>query len=75
MDYQPRAINVNALQNGDYLELLNLFPLEGVQLTFKKLLLTGLSGWDGAAQLLLQVFMDGDISPFGVPCRSLCSTT
>lgn len=55
IDYQPRAIKVKALQEGDYLELLNLFPLEGVHLTLKKLLLTGVSGWDGVAQLLLQV--------------------
>lgn len=55
IDYQPRAIKVGALQHGDYLELLNLFPLEGVHLTLQKLLLTGVSGWNGVTQLLLQV--------------------
>lgn len=55
IDYQPRTIKVGALQSGDYLELLNLFPLEGVHLTLQKLLLTGVSGWNGVAQLLLQV--------------------
>ena len=59
IDYQPRAIKVGALQNGDYLELLNLFPLEGVHLTLQKLVLTGVSGWNGVAQLLLQVRMFG----------------
>ncbi|CAM9161574.1 unnamed protein product, partial [Hapterophycus canaliculatus] len=54
IDYQPRAIKVGALQNGDYMELLNLFPLEGVHLTLQKLLLTGASGWNGVTQLLLQ---------------------
>eukprot|EP00903_Cladosiphon_okamuranus_P020010 g18380.t1 len=54
IDYQPRAIRVGALQSGDYLELLNLFPLEGVHLTLQKLLLTGVSGWDSVTQLLLQ---------------------
>ncbi|CAM9374638.1 unnamed protein product [Scytosiphon promiscuus] len=54
IDYQPRTIKVGALQNGDYMELLNLFPLEGVHLTLQKLLLTGASGWNGVAQLLLQ---------------------
>lgn len=55
IDYQPRTIKVGALQGGDYLELLNLFPLEGVHLTLQKLLLTGVSGWSGVTQLLLQV--------------------
>lgn len=55
IDYQPRTLKVVALQQGDYLELLNLFPLEGVRLTLQKLLLTGVSGWSGVTQLLLQV--------------------
>ncbi len=50
---------MGALQNGDYLELLNLFPLEGVHLTLRKLVLTGVSGWNGVAQLLLQVRISG----------------
>lgn len=57
IDYQPRTIKVGALQSGDYLELLNLFPLEGVHLTLQKLLLTGVSGWNGVTQLLLQVLL------------------
>ena len=55
IDYQPRTLKVGALQQGDYLELLNLFPLEGVHLTLQKLLLSGVSGWNGVTQLLLQV--------------------
>lgn len=55
IDYQPRTLKVGALQQGDYLELLNLFPLEGVHLTLQKLLLSGVSGWGGVTQLLLQV--------------------
>ncbi|CBN78544.1 ATG2 Autophagy-related protein homolog [Ectocarpus siliculosus] len=54
IDYQPRTIKVAALQNGDYMELLNLFPLEGVHLTLQKVVLTGVSGWNGVTQLLLQ---------------------
>lgn len=61
IDYQPRAIRVGALQNGDYLELLNLFPLEGVHLTLQKLLLTGVSGWNSVTQLLLQVLLSWSI--------------
>lgn len=43
------------------MELLNLFPLEGVHLTLKKLLLTGVSGWNGVSQLLLQVSFFHDL--------------
>ena len=59
IDYQPRTLKVGALQHGDYLELLNLFPLEGVHLTLQKLLLSGVSGWNGVTQLLLQVTTSG----------------
>lgn len=39
------------------MELLNLFPLEGVHLTLQKVVLTGVSGWNGVTQLLLQVLL------------------
>lgn len=65
IDYQPRAIKVRALQHGDYLELLNLFPLEGVHLTLEKLLLTGVSGWNGVMQVLLQVIFSRDVMKAG----------
>lgn len=52
---------MRALQHGDFLELLNLFPLEGVHLTLDKLLLTGVSGWNGVTQVLLQVMKAGSI--------------
>lgn len=47
--YCPRRIDIAALRDGDFLELLNLVPWGGVDLTLKPLRLTGVVGWDGLA--------------------------
>ncbi|CAN0470736.1 unnamed protein product, partial [Phaeothamnion confervicola] len=52
--YQPRAVRVRALQDGEYLELLNLFPLEGVEVSLARIRQTGVSGWGGLCGGVLQ---------------------
>jgi hypothetical protein len=44
IDYVSRPINAKALQAGAYLELLNLFPLEGVTLTVSPVQQSGVMG-------------------------------
>lgn len=44
IDYNPAEINLQALNQGDYLQLLNLFPLKGLTITLKRIRLTGVSG-------------------------------
>lgn len=47
--YCPRRVDIAALRDGDFLELLNLVPWGGVDLTLKPLRFTGVVGWDGLA--------------------------
>ena len=43
IDYQPSILNIERLQQGDYLQLLNFFPLESMHLTLKAVKSTGVS--------------------------------
>lgn len=43
IDYQPSILNIERLQQGDYFQLLNFFPLEGMHLTLKAVKSTGVS--------------------------------
>ena len=45
IDYRPHHINYKSLKNGDYLEALNLFILEGMELDLEHLMLSGIDGW------------------------------
>jgi hypothetical protein len=47
--YCPRRVDIVALRDGDFLELLNLVPWGGVDLNLKPLRFTGVVGWDGLA--------------------------
>jgi autophagy-related protein 2 len=47
--YCPRRVDIAALRDGDFLELLNLVPWGGVDLNLKPLRFTGVVGWDGLA--------------------------
>jgi autophagy-related protein 2 len=49
IDYRPRRIDVAALREGDFLELLNLVPWGGVDLSLKPLKFAGVLGWEGLA--------------------------
>jgi hypothetical protein len=44
IDYHPKRIDYVKLKDGDYLELLNFFPLSGVELRFRALCARGCSG-------------------------------
>ena len=41
MNYEPGTLDVQALKSGDYLQLLNLFPLDGLELTLKEFRVRG----------------------------------
>jgi hypothetical protein len=47
--YCPRRVDIGALRDGEFLELLNLVPWGGVDLSLKPLRFTGVVGWDGVA--------------------------
>jgi hypothetical protein len=48
IDYRASAVNLRALQQGDYLQLLNIFPIDGLEIT---LAAQKVQGVDGSAQL------------------------
>lgn len=50
LDYQPKTIDVRAIQAGNYAELINLFPLRGVELTLGAVRLKGVTGWPSVLQ-------------------------
>ena len=59
IDYLPGYFHLRKLQEGDYLQLLNMFPLEGMELVIKKTHLTnGINGIDS----LLNIIMEGCIN-------------
>lgn len=47
IDYRPRRIDIAALRDGSFVELLNLVPWGGVDVTFKPVKLAGVEDWDG----------------------------
>ena len=61
VNYQPIGVDYNALKNGSYLELLNLFPLEDMDLLLKNLSLKGISGWGNVISDILRYWVE-DIS-------------
>ncbi|KAF0694737.1 Aste57867_14413 [Aphanomyces stellatus] len=46
IDYRPQRVNFQALKAGDYLEVINLFVLEGMELSLRHIKLSGVDGWD-----------------------------
>jgi hypothetical protein len=44
IDYRASTVNVQALNQGDYLQLLNIFPLDGLEITLKHVKLNGVKG-------------------------------
>lgn len=47
VDYRPRRVDIAALREGCFTELINLVPWGGVDLVLKPLRLSGVEGWDG----------------------------
>jgi hypothetical protein len=45
IDYEPSILNIDKLQDGDYLQFLNFFPLENMNLTLKSVKFTAISSF------------------------------
>ena len=61
IDYRPERVDYTALRAGDYLEVINLFVLEGMELVLRHVKLNGIDGWGAIAQGVLMSWV-GDIS-------------
>ena len=56
--YEPRAFDIVKFQRGDYIEILNCFPLDGLEITMKKTLLYGVTGVQGGIDNTLRIWVD-----------------
>jgi len=59
IDYNPSPVDFTALQQGDYLQILNLCPLDGLSITLGAVLLTGISNNNNALiDKVLEIWTD-----------------
>lgn len=56
--YEPRPFDVIKFQSGDYIEILNCFPLDGLEITMKKTVLYGVTGVQGGVDNTLRLWVD-----------------
>ncbi len=54
LNYRATKFDLNLLRNGDYSQLLNIFPLDGVMLHLKTLTFNGVSGLQKLLHLILE---------------------
>uniref|UniRef100_A0AAV1UXU0 Autophagy-related protein 2 n=1 Tax=Peronospora matthiolae TaxID=2874970 RepID=A0AAV1UXU0_9STRA len=53
IDYRPNHVDYAALRAGDYLEVINLFVLEGMELLLRRVQMSGLDGWTALGEHVL----------------------
>eukprot|EP00736_Rhodelphis_marinus_P001815 Rmarinus@m.17237 len=58
IDYRPKRVNLKALREGNLAELMNILPLEGVEIDLKRVNLTGIHGWDKVIVELLSQWLE-----------------
>ncbi|TDH72743.1 hypothetical protein CCR75_007779 [Bremia lactucae] len=53
IDYRPNHVNYAALRAGDYIEVINLFVLEGMELVLRRVQMSGIDGWAALGEAAL----------------------
>ncbi|RMX69069.1 hypothetical protein DD238_001919 [Peronospora effusa] len=53
IDYRPNHVDYAALRAGDYLEVINLFVLEDMELVLRRVQMSGLDGWAALSESVL----------------------
>lgn len=61
IDYRPNRVDYAALRAGDYLEVINLFVLEGMELVLRRVKMSGIDGWAALGEQVLMSWVN-DIS-------------
>lgn len=61
IDYRPNHVDYAALRAGDYLEVINLFVLEGMELVLRRVKMSGIDGWPALGEQVLMSWVN-DIS-------------
>lgn len=57
IDYRASGLNIQALHSGDYLQLLNIFPLDGLEITLKHVKLHGIAGLQACIDRMLETWV------------------
>ncbi|DAZ97573.1 TPA: hypothetical protein N0F65_005545 [Lagenidium giganteum] len=58
IDYRPNRVDFNALRSGDYLEVINLFVLEGMELVLRRVKMSGIDGWPALGEQVLMSWVN-----------------
>ncbi|XP_061367133.1 autophagy-related protein 2 [Gastrolobium bilobum] len=61
VDYSPKHVDLAALRNGNYIELVNLVPWKGVELNLKHVHATGIYGWGNVCETTIGEWLE-DVS-------------
>ncbi|CAJ1939435.1 unnamed protein product [Sphenostylis stenocarpa] len=61
VDYSPKHVDLAALRNGKYIELVNLFPWKGIELNLKHVQASGVYGWGSVCETTVGEWLE-DIS-------------
>lgn len=54
IDYRPRRVDYSQLKEGDFAQLVHMFPITNLVFDMKRLLFKGVSGWDEAFNLMVE---------------------
>lgn len=65
IDYRPNRVDYAALRSGDYLEVINLFVLEGMELVLRRVKMSGIDGWAALGEQVLMSWVN-DISRYQI---------
>jgi autophagy-related protein 2 len=65
IDYRPNRVDYAALRSGDYLEVINLFVLEGMELVLRRVKMSGIDGWAALSEQVLMSWVN-DISRYQI---------
>lgn len=57
IDYRATYLNLSALRKGDFCELLNIFPIDGLELTLQPASLTGVNGIERLSEMLAEIWV------------------
>jgi hypothetical protein len=57
LDYKPKRIDYTNIKWGNYIELMNVFPIEGAELHLRGLHLTGVDGFQKLVDKMVDVWL------------------
>ncbi|KAJ1550607.1 autophagy- protein 2 [Nowakowskiella sp. JEL0078] len=57
IDYKPKRVDYANLQGGNFVEIMNFFPLDGAEMTLRDVKLTGQQGWNRLIEGLIREWL------------------